>query len=104
MRLPRVAGARLGPVSGTATCPNEMVPLQIDLAIGMGRYLRATFSNPARARSLGRACTRDAAGACLAVRASLREFSRTVRRLNVRWRRPVDRRSSWCGLLWVLES
>jgi DUF917 family protein len=34
-------------------CPNEMVPLQIDLAIVLGRYLGDTTANPARAVSLG---------------------------------------------------
>jgi hypothetical protein len=30
--------------------PNEMVPLQIDLAIGQGRYLFGRLPNPGRAR------------------------------------------------------
>jgi hypothetical protein len=30
-------------------CPNEMVPLQIDLAVGSGRYLFRSLANPARA-------------------------------------------------------
>ena len=34
-----------------AIYPNEMVPLQIDLAIGVGQYLRASSSNPAGAAS-----------------------------------------------------
>ena len=40
-------------------CPNEMVPLQIDLAVDQGRYLWRPAANPADGREQHRARSRD---------------------------------------------
>ena len=39
--------------TGIAIIPNEMVPLQIDLDIVIGRYMRASSLNPARGAAVG---------------------------------------------------